>query len=58
MVIPEGLVNMFFLRHPRRFLSGICRYVREQERQKQISEPCGPPNTRGGRQKAKDSYEH
>ena len=31
MVIPEGLVNMFFLRHPRKFLSGICRYVRKQQ---------------------------
>ena len=32
--------------HSRRFLSGICRFVREQSRQKQIPERCGPPHTR------------
>ena len=33
--------------HPRRFLSEICRFVREQSRQKQIPEPCGPPKPSG-----------
>ncbi len=57
MVIPEGLVNMFFLRHPRKFLSGICRYVRKQQQTTDFR-TLRPAKHSGMTTKGKRSYEH